>query len=335
MQIAVIGGGAMGSLWASLLGLTGVHNLWVVERDFARYSICKEKGYLLFHGQKPSPERVQIRMAQDISDLPLAEIGAVILAVKAYQVDDVLGVLLPLLLAGTPVLCLANGAGFGGEGLIAAWQDRADAKNAIAKLGQVFFAVSFQGAYLKNPGEVYLRGAGPIYWGSLPPACGDYLPDGLARERLRDILSVVGGCSYRQDFPVAMWQKLLVNGVINPLSSLWRVANGGLADTQLTEAQRLVKHKLLQEGLAVGFAYGKAVLDNSAFLSADAVERALAETIGATAENYSSMYQDITYGRQTEIDYINGYLIRWGQRLGVSTPCHQEVYQQMKTIFSA
>ena len=91
---------------------------------------------------------------------------------------------------------------------------------------------------------------------------------------------------------------------------------------------------LLAEGIAVAHGYGREVLGREDFLPAATVTEALEETIAATAENYSSMYQDMAYHRKTEIDYLNGYLLKWGKRLGVSTPCHQEVYQQMETAVS-
>lgn len=334
MSIGIIGGGAMGSLWASLLGLTGKHDLWIAEKNEERYGVMKERGYLCFHPAAGVTRKLPVAAVRQIDELPFSHLDGVIVAVKAYQVDDALAALLPRLEAVTPVLCLANGAGFGGEYLVDSWRRQGVLADLLPKLGQVFFAVSFQGAYLERPGEVFARGAGPIYWGSLPPAYGDYLPSVAARERLLDVLSIVEGCSYRADFPAAMWQKLLVNGVINPLSALWQVSNGGLAEEKLTEEQQRIKDSLLQEGLLVAAAYGGNVLGRHDFLSADAVGAALESTIVATAENYSSMYQDVAFGRKTEIDFINGYLIHWGERLGVATPCHQEVYQQIKAVFS-
>lgn len=334
MQIAVIGGGAMGLLWASLLGLTRKHDLWIAEKNEERYGVMKERGYLCFHPAAGATRKLPVAAVRQIDDLPFPHLDGVIVAVKAYQVDDVLATLLPLLPADVPVLCLANGAGFGGRHLIEIWQGQDGAGRLIAKLSQVFFAVSFQGAYLENPGEVSSRGAGAVYWGSLPSVCREYQPNAAVKEALQVLLLGMEGCSYRPDFPAAMWQKLLVNSVINPLTVLWQIPNGGLADEAITPEQRRIKKCLLAEGIAVAEAYGREILGKGDFLLAAAIGEVLEQTISATAENYSSMYQDVAHHRKTEIDYLNGYLLAWGRRFGVPMPCHQEVYQQVKALFS-
>ena len=321
MTIAIIGGGAMGSLWAARLGLAGEENLWVVEKDEERYAAIEERGGIRFHGGAGAAQDVPVTAVRQIEELPLFDLDGVILAVKAYQVDSVLGELLPLLRGDTPVLCLANGAGFGGESLV----------DLLPKLGQVFFAVSFQGAYLPRPGEVFARGDGAVFWGSLPPVSQRYVVNEGSKNKLEGIVSSVPGCIYQENFVAELWRKLLVNSVINPLSALWQVSNGGLAAEKLSSEQRQVKNALLQEGLAVAAAYGGKVLGQKNFLCSDHIEVALEETIAATAGNYSSMYQDVVHGRRTEIDFINGYLIEWGEKLGVATPCHKEIYRQIIT----
>ncbi|MCI8336581.1 MAG: 2-dehydropantoate 2-reductase [Peptococcaceae bacterium] len=334
MAMAIIGGGAMGSLWAGLLGLAGVADLWVVEKDQERYGVMQELGNICFHPVLGETRKIPITVVNQMEALPLSRLDSVILAVKAYQVDTVLAELLPLLPAGIPVLCLANGAGFGGESLLTLWQQQGRLAPCLPKLGQVFFAVSFQGAYLVNPGEVSARGEGAVYWGSLPPASHGYVESEASKKVLAEILSLLPMCFYAENFVDEMWRKLLVNSVINPLTALWQIPNGGLASHDLTGEQRRWKEGLLAEGIAVAHGYGREVLGREDFLPAATVTEALAETIAATAENYSSMYQDTAYHRKTEIDYLNGYLLKWGKCLGVSTPCHQEVYQQMKATFS-
>lgn len=334
MAMAIVGGGAMGSLWVGLLGLAGIVDLWVVEKDEERYGVMQERGRICFHPVPGETRKIPITVVRQMEALPLSRLDGVILAVKAYQVDGVLAELLPLLPVGLPVLCLANGAGFGGESLLALWQQQGRLGACLPKLGQVFFAVSFQGAYLESPGEIFARGEGAVYWGSLPAASPGYAESEASKKVLAEILSLLPWCFYAENFVDEMWRKLLVNSVINPLTALWQVDNGGLASHALTGEQRRLKEGLLAEGIAVAHGYGREVLGREDFLPAAAVTEVLEETIAVTAENYSSMYQDMAYHRKTEIDYLNGYLLKWGKRLGVSTPCHQEVYQQMETAVS-
>lgn len=333
MKIGVIGGGAMGCLWASLLA-EQQNEVWLVEKDPARYEGLRRQGGVLFHPEQGGEILLPLAVAQTIAALPWKAMELVVLAVKAYQVDRVLAELLPLLPDGVPVLCLANGAGFAGEQLIAKWGKADDGRELLSKLGQVFFAVSFQGAWLKAPGEVFARGGGAVFWGSVPPVCPGYEEDLAARERLAKGLAPFPWCGYATDFARAQWQKLLVNSVINPLTALWQKTNGGLKDENLTEEQRGLKKALLAEGLEVAAAYGSSVLglERENFLSPQKVGQMLEETIVATGENYSSMCEDVRLKRPTEIDFINGYLVGQGERLGVATPYHQEVYRRIKGL---
>ena len=145
MTITVIGGGAMGGLWAARLGLAGEENLWVVEKDAERYAAIAEQGAISFHGAAKETRKIPVRVVRQIAELPFSALDGVILAAKAYQVDDVLAMLLPLLDEKTPVLCLANGAGFGGESLLNLWRQQGRTTEYLSKLGQVFFCRVFPG----------------------------------------------------------------------------------------------------------------------------------------------------------------------------------------------
>jgi 2-dehydropantoate 2-reductase len=107
-----------------------------------------------------------------------------------------------------------------------------------------------------------------------------------------------------------LWEKLLVNCAINPLTALFDRPNGALLeDIQLREIAR----EVVRETLRVARAHGVVLSDE------EAIERV--ETVASkTARNISSMLQDVRHGRPTEIDYINGAVVREGQRLGIPTP---------------
>ncbi|AWL12447.1 2-dehydropantoate 2-reductase [Saliniradius amylolyticus] len=129
---------------------------------------------------------------------------------------------------------------------------------------------------------------------------------------LEELLSPV---YWHQDLSEALWRKLVVNSVINPLTALHQVRNGQLSQPQYqAQIQTLIDEaRALMQGLGIR--------------GHEDLERAVAEVIEQTSDNYSSMYQDLMQQRPTEIDYINGYLCQEGQRLGIATPEHQAVLE--------
>jgi 2-dehydropantoate 2-reductase len=107
-----------------------------------------------------------------------------------------------------------------------------------------------------------------------------------------------------------VWSKLIVNVGINALTAILRVPNGALAT--IPAASKLVR-RAVEEAVAVAQAASITIG------LADPVAETLA-VAQATAANRSSMLQDILRGAPTEIETINGAIVREGQRLGVPTP---------------
>jgi 2-dehydropantoate 2-reductase len=119
----------------------------------------------------------------------------------------------------------------------------------------------------------------------------------------------------------SVWKKLLINAVINPLTAVLRVKNGALLETP----DRLEwMRELFLEGLAVAKAEGVSV-------SEDWWEHVLA-VCRDTAENHSSMLQDVLNGRRTEMEWINGSLLRLGKRHGLALPSHQAVVRRIREL---
>jgi 2-dehydropantoate 2-reductase len=115
------------------------------------------------------------------------------------------------------------------------------------------------------------------------------------------------------DLNSVLWSKLVVNAAINPLVSLAQVRNGGILESQ---SLRQVLSATAQE--AAGVAKAKQVRLSHADMAA------YAEGIcQRTADNVNSMLQDIRRRRRTEIDAINGAVVREGQSVGLTTPVNE------------
>jgi 2-dehydropantoate 2-reductase len=118
-----------------------------------------------------------------------------------------------------------------------------------------------------------------------------------------------------------VWNKLLINSVINPLTSILKIPNGHLTSSPFLLQLMSSLHK---EGLAAAKASGIQV-------SEDLWDQLIA-VCDKTAANFSSMLQDVLAGRTTEIDWINGSLIQLAAQKGLSLPTHKAVFQMVKAM---
>ncbi|MFB6222295.1 MAG: ketopantoate reductase family protein [Haloarcula sp.] len=149
------------------------------------------------------------------------------------------------------------------------------------------------GARLREPGTVAFTGRGEVVLGVRSGGSSAIADDVGAAFRAAGIDATVAA-----DMPTRLWEKLAVNAAINAVTALARVENGVLADPPanglVTDAAR--------ETAAVARDRGIDLSDDRAVALAEAVAR-------KTADNHSSMYQDVLAGQRTEIDAINGYVV--------------------------
>lgn len=115
------------------------------------------------------------------------------------------------------------------------------------------------------------------------------------------------------------WTKLVVNCVINPLTAIFRVRNNEIG----VDSLKPIRHRIVEECVAVAKAEGmrlKPSLKND-------IDRAI---LGYT--NYSSMCQDIMKAKKTEIDFLNGTIVRLGKKHGISTPINEALVGFIKFL---
>ena len=122
-----------------------------------------------------------------------------------------------------------------------------------------------------------------------------------------------------------IWQKLIINSAINPLTALLRVPNGQLLERPTA---RELLHALARETAAVASA------EKVRLASADTV-RMVEDVARRTAVNHSSMFQDVQRGAPTEIDAICGAVTRAGQRHGIPTPINRACWQLVQALAPA
>ncbi|WP_436933883.1 ketopantoate reductase family protein [Halovenus marina] len=155
------------------------------------------------------------------------------------------------------------------------------------------------GARLSNPGVVECTGVGTV---TLGPRVGG---DSAVATRVGQAFEQAGiDTVVADDMPRRLWEKLAVNAAINPTTALARVENRATREAPLRETATAVAHETARVAGQQGIDLDPTETADRVFAVAD-----------ATAENTSSMLQDVQAERRTEIDAINGYVVEQADRL--------------------
>ena len=126
---------------------------------------------------------------------------------------------------------------------------------------------------------------------------------------------------FTQDIEPYRWLKLLINAAINPVTAILRARNGVIIENSYA---RDIAINVIREGLEITRSLGIK-------LPRDPIEE-LFTVAKATRSNISSMLQDIMNKKRTEIDYINGVIVRYGRELNIRTPTNEVLYDLIKAL---
>ncbi|MFB0845550.1 ketopantoate reductase family protein [Paenibacillus oleatilyticus] len=317
-RFTVIGAGALGTLFAVKLSKAG-HEVEVVVRRAERKAEIEAAGLRLTNAVSGSEEKSARAVITAFPRVRLWEekeaFGGkdgsgphfILLAVKQSAITRELGLELGRRMGSSAwMVCLQNGIG------------HLETLAAYVPAERLLAAVTTEGAMISTAGEAVHTGSGMTWVG----AVGDERAEvsEIMQKNLVYWLQLAGfSASVSKNISSRIWQKLLINAVINPLTALLRVPNGELLS--LPGAGELMR-SLYEEGVVLARA-----LDIR--LEPDLWEQLL-EVCRRTANNRSSMLQDMTAGRLTEIDAITGGLLREANRSEIELPTHLTVYRLIK-----
>jgi len=292
----------MGCLFAGYLARTG-HEVTLLDRNPARATEIDGHGLSV----ETQDGTVQVQCAATVDPGCLGGAELVLVCVKAYDTAAVAGTVGEHVAEDCPVMTLQNGLGN-----VEAVAEHIDPE-------RVFGGSTSEGATLLAPGNIRHAGRGPTVVAPLVPERTD------VADRLAAMLLESGfDASAAKDLTRVLWSKLLINAVINPLTALLGVHNGQLVE--IPPAHQLLKD-VTHEVTRVAEA-----------------ECALAEgvdTVGmvekvcrATARNRSSMLQDVTARRRTEIDAILGEILGRARDHDLELPVCSTLYGAIKVLES-
>jgi 2-dehydropantoate 2-reductase len=269
VHVVVFGAGSLGSLVGGLLART--HEVTLVGRGE--------------HVRAVRADRLRVTGEYDLTvhpgarTDPPASADLVLVTVKTFDTADAADALADMDEAGA-VLSLQNG--MGNEETLAA-----------ALPWPVLAGTTDFGAERTAPGVVRCNGVGEVVLG--PPEGGESAAAERAGEAFREagLDTTVAG-----DMPRRLWTKLAVNAGINPVTALARVDNGAVLAEPLAGTARAAARETAEVAAAAGIDLDP----GEAVAAMEGVAR-------DTAENISSMRQDVEAGRRTEVDAINGYVL--------------------------
>jgi 2-dehydropantoate 2-reductase len=290
MQVAVVGAGAVGCYYGGLLLKAG-HDVTFIGRQ-PHVDAINAHGLLL--DTTSFREHLPARAETDTTTLAAPDL--VLVCVKSADTEQAGRSLAGHLRPETSVLSLQNGV------------DNAQRLSAVTGHA-VIPVVVYVGSEMAGPGHVRHHGGGDLAIG--PSA---------ASAALAEMLQAAGiGITIADDIERTLWSKLIINCAFNALSAVAGIAYGPMLDVAGT---RDVVTSAVQEAISVARASGVSIPD-------DLLEHIL--NIPAMMPNQmSSTAQDLARGKPSEIDFLNGHVVRKGAELGIATPTNQALQVMVK-----
>ncbi len=301
MKILIAGMGSIGSMLAAYLSRN--NEVYCLGRG-QHIEKIRDRGYLILRKLfQNTEERVYLsNLYASISELSGKEFDCIFICVKAYDLKSMLREIADKSIKSPCFLFIQNGLGI------------SEVAREFLKDANIVRAITNNGANIPDPGVVNHAGLGETYVGGLYGDEKDYYSKLIAKE-----LNKVGlPAKHVENIKQYIFLKLGINAVINPLTAILGVKNKGIVELQWL---RPIIKKICIEIMEVAKKEG---------VDLSNLEEIVLEVARKTRENKSSMLQDIIKGKRTEIDYINGAIVRLGRELNVKTPFNELIYYLVK-----
>lgn len=305
MKIVIVGGGAIGRLFATHL-VRGGNEMTLIDIDSRTIGDIQQKGVsLVDNGSDDSLPRESFPIKALESADSITEANLVLLLVKSQATLAAVKNVAHLITETCPLLCIQTGLG------------NLEIASKIVDQKNILLGITFMSATALSEGRVKTGRLAKTYIGEL---------DGAFSVRLEKIAHLFNRCGMETQMVKRiigrLWCKVITYSAINPVSAILQVPNGSL--TSKMESITLMK-RLLDEGRAVANACAiELVYPDLYELLFDACEK--------SANNLSSMLQDIFNEIPTEIDAQNGAICRYAEEHGVHVPTHTTMLELIRLL---
>lgn len=301
MKIAVVGAGAMGSLFGAMLAEAG-NEVWLYDVWAEHVQTINKNGLTI--EREGQTRTLSIKATTDPKQIGQAQL--VIIFVKSTHTASAAETARKLAGSDGAVMTLQNGMG------------NADILSGFIDPERVLAGTTSHGATMLGPGSIRHAGIGAT-------TIGAWAETEQGRERARklsDFFTKTGiETEAVDDVRSVLWNKLLINIGINAITALTAIKNGQILDLEIT---RKLSRNAVEEAMKIAG-------EMNIKVRKDAVDHVYA-VAEATAVNRSSMGQDVDNKRQTEIRTINGFIVREAKRLGLKAPVNETLTALVETL---
>ena len=286
MKVAVMGAGAVGCFFGGMLARAG-HDVVLIGRPQHVEAIARDG---LRIEARQFDERIgtpHLTASTEASAVAQAEL--VLFCVKSTDTESAGAAIKPHLRADTLVLTMQNGA------------DNAERLRTVIPQ-DVAAAVVYVATEMAGPGHVRHHGRGELV----------IEPSRASDATARSLIDAGIPTEISPDVRGALWAKLIVNCAYNALSAITQLPYGRLVQgAGVSDAM----HDIVSECVAVAQADGVTLPPD--------IESAVTRIAQTMPGQYSSTAQDLARGKRSEIDHLNGYVVRRGAAMGVPTPANR------------
>lgn len=292
MNIVVLGSGALGSYIGAIL--CQKYNITLIGRK-EHINAIRKNGLVIFGRTNL---RVYPKTSFHISEVK--DIELLILTTKSYDTESAMKSAKRYLNKKTIILSIQNGIGN---------------YEKIYKITRrkAIIGLYFGGITLTEYGKIFHAGIGEL-------VLGEY--NKKITKRIKEVEKIFPlQKRISKNIKGEIWAKAIVNSCINPLTAIFRVKNGTLLKNK--KLKNLME-EICKEGIVVAN-------KSNISLPYDVLKKAR-ETVLLTAKNKSSMLQDIEKRKRTEIDEINGEIVRQGKKIGIKIEINEKVIEAVKEI---
>lgn len=301
LKIAIVGQGAIGALLAYQC-----HNLGYDYQLLLRTVNTKKVTEVPTLSLQIEDIKQQITHLQPkVNDINQAtNFDLLILPVKAYQVLPALTGMQEHIQPHQVIVLLHNGMG------------TIEQVKQLLPNNPCIAATTSYGAFKPNSNTIKQTGLGETHLGWITPCVKNQT------QLIENTLSTLLPPSvWHQDISLALWKKLAINAAINPLTALKSIKNGDLSQEQFSESIHQVCAEVCLVMQKIGYE-----------IQLGELLALVMNVINKTANNYSSMHQDIYHNRKTEIEFINGHVVNTAQKLGLKVPKNEILLSQINKL---
>jgi 2-dehydropantoate 2-reductase len=288
-NIIVVGAGVIGSCYGALLSQKNAVTL--VDNKEVTDTINAKGITIITDVEKKFFPRAQFNLAKILPNT------LILLTTKAHQSEGAIKQIINLFQEDTVILILQNGL-----------ENEEVVRRTAGDRVKVVRGIVNGGAWQVEPGKInfILR----------ETVLESIVPAGIIMDLFNDC-----GLPTRvsKDFISELWQKLVLNCVLNPLTAIFRVRNCQIGSPVLKN----LRHKIVEECISISEAEGVNLSHNLA----DKIDQAL-----LSYTNFSSMYQDVVKGRKTEIDFLNGKIVDLAKKHNMPTPYNEVLTDLIKFL---